>query len=124
MRIYALWENEKSYVDSLGTAQPERSFMTGRASIGTKATYPLRWSKTIAIAPYVGVYADYYFTKDDAATAALQPKLLRGSSARMISGISSKNASGASFSLAGELGGLGGGDFSVWSISSRVAIPF
>jgi hypothetical protein len=32
-RVYALWENENAYTDSLGTQQAERSFFTGRASL-------------------------------------------------------------------------------------------
>jgi hypothetical protein len=33
-RVYALWEHENAYTDSLGTLQAARDFSTGRASIG------------------------------------------------------------------------------------------
>ena len=41
-KIYALWENEDAYTDSLGTAQAERDFSTGRASGGLKLAYPVK----------------------------------------------------------------------------------
>jgi hypothetical protein len=41
-RIYALWENENAYTDSLGTLQTARTFETGRGSGGMKMGYPLR----------------------------------------------------------------------------------
>jgi hypothetical protein len=40
-RVYALWESEKAYTDSLGTAQAERNFTSGRASGGAKVSYPI-----------------------------------------------------------------------------------
>ena len=39
MRVFALLEKEQGYVDCLGTAQGDRSFSTGRASVGTKWLY-------------------------------------------------------------------------------------
>jgi len=122
-RFYALWENEKTYTDSLGTVQRERNFMTGRASIGTKATYLSAWSKTVTIAPYMGIYADYYFTKDDAEPTSFLPEFLHGFSTRFISGIALKKSDGTYLALGGELGGLGS-DVTIWSVRGRAAIPF
>src|SRR5262249_44475532 len=53
-RVFALWEHENAYTDSLGTLQTERNFATGRASGGVKASYPLAWSSTTNVAPYLG----------------------------------------------------------------------
>ena len=36
-RIYALWEHENAYTDSLGTLQMERNFSSGRASCSIRA---------------------------------------------------------------------------------------
>jgi hypothetical protein len=36
-RVFAQWEHENAYTDSLGTPQPARSFETGWASAGVKA---------------------------------------------------------------------------------------
>jgi hypothetical protein len=71
-RVFALWEHENAFTDSLGTLQAARNFETGRASVGVKAIYPFAWtSSTVAISPYAGLYADYYFSQDDAQTAGL-----------------------------------------------------
>jgi hypothetical protein len=40
-----------------------RTFFTGRASAGFKVSYPWLYSATVALAPYAGLYADYYFTQ-------------------------------------------------------------
>ncbi len=49
-RVYALWEHESAYTDSLGTLQTERNFSTGRASAGAKVGYPFVWTSTISLA--------------------------------------------------------------------------
>ena len=71
VRVYAMWENEKGYTDSLGIAQEARTFFTGRASAGNKVSYPVGAMAGTVIAPYVGAYADYYFSHDDAAFSGL-----------------------------------------------------
>jgi hypothetical protein len=63
-----LSERENAYTDSLGTLQSRRDFSTGRSSGGVRLGYPIAWSETIALMPYVGLYGDYYFTRDDAAS--------------------------------------------------------
>jgi hypothetical protein len=57
-RVFALWEHENAYTDSLGTLQAARNFETGRASTGIKVAYPFAWSGTVALSPYAGLYAD------------------------------------------------------------------
>jgi hypothetical protein len=69
-RIYALWEHENAYTDTLGTLQTARDFATGRASGGVKVSYPVAWSATTSLAPYFGVYGDYYFNSDSAGAPA------------------------------------------------------
>jgi hypothetical protein len=66
-KVYALWENEGAYVDSLGTLQSSHDFTSGRASAGVKAAYPFAWTDTISLMPYLGIYGDYCFNQDDAA---------------------------------------------------------
>ena len=125
LKAYALWEHESAYVDTLGTAQAERNFTTGRASGGVKVAYPLAWGAGWTVAPYAGLYADYYFSKDDAATTALllPAEVLHGWSARVTSGIAMKAQSGAMLSVGGELGGLGS-DFTMWTLKGRASVPF
>jgi hypothetical protein len=64
--------------------------------------FALAWTDTIALAPYVGLYGDYYFTHDDAPTivaAGALPRastpLLDGWSARTTAGFAARFASGA-----------------------------
>ena len=132
LRVYYLAETEKGYTDSLGTAQTDRSFSTGRFSAGVKAAYPLPSNDGTKVAPYVGLYADYYFTRDDAtasaspaAIAGINNEMLKGWSARVASGIGVNTLGGISASLGGEFGGIGSsGNFNAWSVRGRTAIPF
>jgi outer membrane autotransporter protein len=123
-RLYALWEREGAYTDNLGTAQAERSFSGGRFSAGTKVTYPIAWSVPAAIAPYLGLYGDYYFSRDDADTLGLPSiPVISGWSARVAAGIGMSFARGAQLSIGGELGGLGG-DHTLWAWRARGSLPF
>ena len=123
-RVYALWEHENAYTDSLGTLQPDRNFSTGRASAGGKVTYPFAWSSTVDLAPYVGLYGDYYFSMDDAATAGLTTvPLLQGWSARATAGLAMTFAQSALVSLGGEYAGIGS-DTHIWTWQVRGSVPF
>jgi hypothetical protein len=125
-RVYALWEREDAYVDTLGASEAARSFVTGRGSAGVKISYPWLVSSTLTVAPHVGLYGDYYFTGDNAAAVGLPlpATLIDGWSARLSSGLAIAVRDGARLSLGGELGGLGSGDFSMWSVRGRAMIPF
>ena len=55
-RVFAIWERENAFTDSLGTVQAARNFETGRASVGAKAIYPFAWTtSTVALSPYAGL---------------------------------------------------------------------
>lgn len=129
-KVYALWERENAYVDSLGTHQAARTFSSGRASVGNRVSYPVPWLDSVLLAPYVGIYADYYFTQDDAAaiiTAGGIPlastPLLQGWSARVTGGIGARLASGATVGFGAELGGIGG-NTQIWTFTGRARVPF
>jgi hypothetical protein len=122
--VFALWEHEDAYIDSLGTLQANRDFTTDRASAGAKVSYPLAWTSTINIAPYMGMYADYYFSMDDAATAGLTTvPLLQGWSGRMTGGVTMTFDRGALLSVGGEYGGMGS-DIQIWVWRVRGSVPF
>jgi outer membrane autotransporter protein len=55
--VYAIWEHDAAYTDSLGTQQSDNTFSTGRVSAGVKMGYPLAWDRVTTLAPYVGLYA-------------------------------------------------------------------
>jgi hypothetical protein len=123
-RAFALWEHENAFTDSLGTAQAERNFATGRASGGAKAIYPFAWTSTINLAPYVGLYGDYYFSHDDAAAVGLTTvPLLQGWSARATGGVAMSFGRGASLTAGGEYGGIGA-NFQIWTWQVRGSVAF
>jgi hypothetical protein len=124
VRVYAMWENEKGYTDSLGIAQDARTFFTGRASAGNKVSYPVSAMPGTIIAPYVGLYADYYFSHDDAAFSGLaSTPVLSGWSARVTGGFAMRGDNGAQLDLGGEYGGIGG-DTKIWTWRARGKLPF
>jgi Subtilase family/Bacterial Ig-like domain (group 3)/Autotransporter beta-domain/IPT/TIG domain len=123
-RVYALWEHENAYTDSLGTLQPDRNFSTGRASAGGKVTYPFAWSSAVSLAPYVGLYGDYYFSMDDAATAGITTvPLLQGWSARATAGLAMSFSNSAVVGFGGEYAGIGS-DTHIWTWRVRGSVPF
>jgi hypothetical protein len=123
-RIYMLQEGENAWTDSLGTTQASRDFSESRLSTGGKVMYP--WQAAgIQISPYVGSYADYRFSTDDALPVGVPFVGIKdGWSARATTGVTlSTGRYGPSLSLGGELGGIGGG-YDIWSASARVNWPF
>ncbi|WP_159450493.1 Ig-like domain repeat protein [Bradyrhizobium mercantei] len=127
-RVYALWEHENAYTDSLGTLQTARDFATGRASGGVKVAYPIAWSPTAEFAPYAGLYGDYYFNRDNAAAPIAAPAVptqfvLDGWSARATAGIAARFGDGAQVALGAERGGIGG-QFALWTYRVRASVPF
>ena len=101
--VYAFWERDKCYIDSLGTLQAENTFSTGRASSGVKVAYPMVWGAMATLAPYVGLYADYYFSSDNAALL-LPTQFVQGWAARTTAGLSYNVAGGAKILVGGEVG--------------------
>jgi hypothetical protein len=126
-RVYALWEHENAYTDTLGTAQAGRDFSTGRASTGVKLAYPFAWTSTVMLSPYAGIYGDYYFNTDNivVAGAGALPVIpvFAGLSARTEVGMSALFAGGGQFTVGGERSGLGG-SFSLWTYRAHASIPF
>jgi hypothetical protein len=119
-RIHALQERENGYVDSLGTQQPERKFTVGRASGGAKAIYSTAAS-AMRLAPYIGLYGDYYFSSDNASTPPVG--LDRRWSARISAGVAMRFIGNAQIELGGERGGIGT-NTGVWTWSLRGHVPF
>jgi len=123
-KIYVLWEDEDAYTDSLGTAQPQRDFSTGRASGGLKLSYPIVLDGGRSV-PYAGVYGDYYFSEDDAAAALTFADVIEdGWSARFIGGFAFTIPSGMSASLTGEIGGIGAGGAPHYTGRANLSVPF
>lgn len=123
-RLYALWEREDAYTDTLGTLQTQRNFATGRASGGVKLAVPVPGLPNVALAAFTGIYADYYFNSDTAqASSSISSAVIDGWSARAIGGITAKLGDGGQISLSGERGGIGG-HFELWTYRARASIAF
>lgn len=123
LRLYAMWEYEKAYTDSLGIAQAERNFASGRLSAGNKFSYRLALSDATIVTPYVGIYGDYYASRDDASDTAVAPApLMQGFSARVTGGVGIGIGS-ALISAGGEYGGIGS-NTQIWTWRARGTVPF
>jgi hypothetical protein len=126
-RVYALWEHEDAYTDTLDTLQAARNFSTGRASGGVRLIYPFQWTESVTLVPSVGLYSDYYFKTDDgtASISSLVPSAVveDGWSARAVGGIAAKFANGAQVALDGERDGIGG-NFELWTYRAHASVPF
>jgi hypothetical protein len=78
----------------------------------------------VALSPYAGLYADYYFSRDDAQTTGLTTvPLLQGWSARITGGIGASLPNGAGLGLGGEFGGIGSANH-IWTWTARGRLPF
>jgi IPT/TIG domain len=122
-RVYALWEHENAYTDSLGTLQGAHDFDTGRASSGMKVAYPFATGAG-TLTPYVGLYGDYYYSKDNAPNPGLTTiLLLQGGGVRATGGITAAFLGGPQLSLGGEYSRIGT-DTQIWTLRMRGNVPF
>jgi hypothetical protein len=126
-KVFVLWEHQDAYTDSLGVAHDKFEFATGRASTGMKVAYAWPWMSGMRLSPYAGIYADYYFNRDNVvplgAPALLPIEVVHGLSARVTSGLVMSATAGVTLSLDSELGGIGN-DFKVWTVRGRASVPF
>ena len=122
---YAVMERQDSYTDSLGTAQAGRSFTAGRASGGTKVGYPYELDSTVTLEPYVGLYADYYYSNDSsiAVTGLGSQAVLTGWAARFTGGLGVEFKGGQRAAIGGEIGGFGT-EHRIWTLRGKVELPF
>jgi hypothetical protein len=123
-QVYTLWEHENGFTDSLGTQQADNNFDTGRASSGLKVSHPFpMYAGTVT--PYVGFYADYYFSMNSANAAAglTTVPLIQGWGGRTSGGVTLTLSNGAQLGAGGEFSGIGN-NTQIWSLSVRGSVPF
>jgi hypothetical protein len=121
--VYALWERQGDWIDSLGTLQTARSFSAGRVATGGKVIVPWYVGGT-RVAPYFGAYGDWRFGTDNAFPAGSPiVGIGNGWSGRVTGGLSWTCFNGGTFSLGSEYGGLGA-SYKVWTANARVLWPF
>ena len=121
-KVFALWEHEDPYTDSLGTPQAAFHFTTGRGSGGLKVAYPTALSDGTIVKPYVGFYGDYYFSSNNANTVLVPSTFIRGGAGRVTAGITARLDSGIRLALGGEYGGIGN-NFQNWTVMGRLSVP-
>jgi hypothetical protein len=125
LKVFALWETEQQWTDSLGTVQTARDFSTGRASAGSRIAQSFELLGGTKLVPYIGLYGDYYFMSDNATPVAGLPGSIinTGWSARLTSGATFTTMGGASINLGGEYGGIGA-RYKILSGQVRGSVPF
>jgi hypothetical protein len=121
-KVFALWEHEDPYTDSLGTPQAAFHFTTGRASTGFKLSYPMPWTPTTGLTPYIGIYGDYYFSSNNSNSLLVPSTFIRGGAGRVTAGITARLDSGIKLALGGEYGGIGN-NFQNWTVMGRISVP-
>ena len=119
LKVFALREHQEAWTDSLGTLQASRDFWAGRVSAGGRLIRPWQASADLTVSPYVGAYADWYFSTDNALPAG-QPLvgLADGWSGRVTGGVAVAQRGGGLLSLGGEYGGLGA-NYKIWTANAR-----
>jgi hypothetical protein len=119
--VFAVWERQTAYTDTLGALHDARSFSTGRVSVGGKVIAP-QW--VAGVAPYLGLYGDWRFTSNDAQPAAVPfAGIGYGWSARVTGGVNMRVFTVGSLSLGGEYGGIGA-NYKLWTGKARLTMPF
>ena len=123
-KVYALWEQQRAWTDSLGTLQDARWFSAGRVALGGRVIVPWQVSSTLSLSPYAGFYGDWRFSTDNAVPAG-QPVVGIGNgwSGRITGGLMLSGLNGGSLALGGEYGGLGAG-YKIWTGSVRAQWTF
>jgi hypothetical protein len=123
-KVYALWEDQSAWTDSLGALHADRSFSSGRVSVGGRALTPSQMLGRYKLSPFVGFYGDWYFSSDDALPGG-EPLtgFDDGWSGRATTGVSVTDPDGATLALSGEYGGIGA-DYDIWTAYARGTIPF
>jgi len=123
-RVFALWERDNGFTDSLGNAQTANTFSTGRASLGAKVSRPFDCATGVTLSPYAGVYGDYYFSSESTAAGAFTPVLLlQGWGARVTGGVDATFAGGFKLGAGGEFENVSG-NTQIWTWRARGSVPF
>jgi len=120
--VFAIWERQTAYTDTLGVLHDARSFSSGRVSLGGKAIAPGQglWGAT----PYLGLYGDWRFASNDAQPAAVPfAGIGEGWSARVTGGLNMRVFTTGSLALGAEYGGIGA-DYKLWTGNARLTLPF
>lgn len=101
---------------------PDRSFESFRGDVGAEFSLSNLHAGDWSTVPYAGVYADYWWN-DDSESLNDTVGILDNWSARVTGGIDfTSPGENASFTIGGELGGLG--DTTTWSAKAEARFAF
>ena len=121
LRVTGTWEEQSAYVDSASTNQAARKFGFGNVSAGVKVSKTYAVSETSSVAPFVGLYAHYRFSSGDTSAAS---NAFDDLSARATFGFAAKMNQSTTFSLNGDVSGLGLDDAMLLSLKAQLGIQF
>lgn len=115
-RVYALWEGQESWTDSLATVHAARAFSNGTITAGN--TFSGRWMllDDMTVRPYFGTFADYRFDYDGTTTSSTF-------AARLTGGVKLDLSGTAAVDIGGELSGLGSAQ-RTWSLNAAIRGAF
>lgn len=123
-KVYALWERQGAWIDSLGALQASRDFSTGRISTGGRVIAAWQISATTTLSPYLGFYGDWRFATDNALPVGVPfVGISDGWSGRVTGGVNIATVGGGSLALGGEYGGIGA-NYGIWTANARANWPF
>ena len=66
-KVFALWERQSEWTDSLGALQAEHDFSAGRVATGGRLIVPWQATADLTLSSYAGLYGDWRFGTDSAA---------------------------------------------------------
>jgi len=115
-------EKQDSYTDSTATAIAGQTIRSGRVSVGPKFVFDPIENGGGSFTPWVGARYEFNFSDANVVAATGTPDVGDNSSARVSAGFSTEFGAGT-FSLSGDVGGLGSGDYVSYGGSAKIRIP-
>lgn len=122
-RLFYAHEEQEAYILSDTTAVAANSIDSGRLSIGPRLRYAFQDSAYNHWSLFVSAHGEYDLSTENQTNTAL-PDFDGLLSARVGAGINGTFYNGWSFSLAGDVGGIGSGDFLSYTGTGNIRIPF
>ena len=115
-------ESQDSYVDSAATAIAGQTIKSGRVSIGPKFVFDPIDNGNGSFTPWFGARYEFNFSDANVVASTGTPDVGDSSSARVSAGFTTDFGAGT-FSLSGDVGGLGSGDYVSYGGTAKIRIP-
>lgn len=115
-------EKQDAYVDSTATAVAGQTIKSGRLSIGPKFIFNAIETKNGSLSPWIATRFEHSFSNANNAANSNVPDVGNNNSGRLSAGFTTDFGSGT-FSLSGDVGGLGSGDYISYGGTAKIRIP-